>query len=77
MSYYFFSLILLIIISSRLDLTFSLQKVKVILLVLNKLKNKEYTIEYGFEIDDDVWVKINTIDLSIMVENTERSRKYA
>jgi predicted type IV restriction endonuclease len=44
-------------------------------------KNKEYTVEYGVEYgvetDDNVWVKINTIALSSIVENTERSRKYA
>ncbi|MFT6207581.1 MAG: hypothetical protein ACJA0T_001489 [Colwellia sp.] len=66
------------IISSRLDLTFSLQRSKSHFISSEQIKkNKEYTVEYGFEIDGDVWVKINTIDFSIMVENTECSRKYA
>jgi protein-arginine kinase len=66
------------IISSRLDLTSSLQKSKSHFISSEEIKkNKEFTVEYGIEIDDDVWREINTIDFSVMVESTERSRKYA
>jgi len=39
--------------------------------------NKEHTVEYGIEIDVDVWEQINTIGLGVLVENTERSRQDA
>lgn len=39
--------------------------------------NKANTVEHGIEIDADVWKKINTIGLGVLVKNTERSRNDA
>lgn len=65
----------MIISNSLLDLTSFLQNSKSHFISSEEIeKNKEYTVEYGIEIDDDVQREINTIDLSVMVENTVRSK---
>jgi LDH2 family malate/lactate/ureidoglycolate dehydrogenase len=73
---------LTIICSSRVDLTASLQQSKGntnarYVSALQVEKNKEYSVDYGIEIDEALWIEINHIGEGILVENTERSRMGA
>ena len=69
---------LTIICSSRVDLTSSLQNSKSSFISAKQVEsNKEHTVEHGIEIDSEVWEKINTIGLGVLVENNERSRQDA
>ncbi|MDX1319662.1 MAG: DUF3726 domain-containing protein [Oceanospirillum sp.] len=68
-----------IICSSRVDLTTSLQNSKGNHRVLHISeeeiqRNKEFTIDNGIDIDDQLWQKINEIGANILVENSDRSR---
>ncbi|WP_028300754.1 DUF3726 domain-containing protein [Oceanospirillum beijerinckii] len=73
---------LTIICSSRVDLTTSLQQspgnhhVKYVS-AQQVEQNKEHSIDYGIEIDEDLWAEINSIGTGVLVENSEQSRQGA
>ena len=73
---------LTIICSSRVDLTTSLQnsrgnhQVKYISSEQIQ-RNKEQSIDFGIEIGDELWQKINEIGAKVLVENSDRSRQGA
>jgi len=69
---------LTIICSSRVDLTSSLQNANSLFISPKQVeKNKEHTVEFGIEIDEEVWQKINQLGDGVLVENTESSRADA
>ncbi|KGJ89317.1 DUF3726 domain-containing protein [Thalassotalea sp. ND16A] len=69
---------LTIICSSRVDLTSSLQNTNSTFISPKQVeKNKQHTVEYGVEIEEDVWAEINRIGAGVLVENTERSQQDA
>ncbi|KPH63201.1 hypothetical protein AMS58_13290 [Pseudoalteromonas porphyrae] len=66
---------LTIICSSRVDLTSSLQSSDSLIITPKQIeKNKEKSVDFGIEIDESTWQKINKLGAGVLVENTERSR---
>jgi hypothetical protein len=40
-------------------------------------ENKTYSVDFGIDIDEKLWIDINHIGEGILVENTEQSRQGA
>jgi len=73
---------LTIICSSRVDLTTSLQQSlgnhHVQYVSAQQVEqNKEHSIDFGIEIDEELWAEINSIGTGVLVENSEQSRMGA
>ncbi|MBR9866558.1 MAG: DUF3726 domain-containing protein [Oceanospirillales bacterium] len=71
-----------IICSSRVDLASSLQQSKgnrnARHISAEQIRlNKEYSVDFGIDIDENLWAEINRIGEGILVENSERSRQGA
>ncbi|UTW02661.1 DUF3726 domain-containing protein [Amphritea atlantica] len=73
---------LTIICSSRVDLTSSLQQSKgnrnACYISAEQIRlNKEYSVDFGIDIVENLWAEINRIGAGVLVENNERSRQGA
>ncbi|WP_299733660.1 DUF3726 domain-containing protein [uncultured Endozoicomonas sp.] len=71
-----------IICSSRVDISTSLQHSSLhrssrYLSAEQVAANKENSVDHGIQIDDTLWVNINSIGAEILVENSEQSRQGA
>lgn len=71
-----------IICSSRVDLASSLQQSKgnrnARHISAEQIRlNKEYSVDFGIDIDENLWADINKIGEGVLVENSERSRQGA